>query len=161
MDKYRVLFTEAAAESPPNSERARYAWAEMHRAKKRKGYLDFYPRELDVDAALVKLRLARRVMRNGHEYTDYAPSYGALFRDEDYDMSPNGGYYVWVIDKEGKPLLEGPYGPHERGAAESLARIGATKGSHDRVVTRSRQPTDAGFKLVAEYEAGTGRKTEL
>lgn len=76
MDKYRALFTEYAAESPPNKRAALAAWTEMHRAKKRKGYLEFWPRALEIDEALIKLGLARRAHRHSGEYTEYASSYG-------------------------------------------------------------------------------------
>jgi hypothetical protein len=76
-------------------------------------------------------------------------------------LTPNGGYYVWIVQKDGTPLLEGPYGPHELGDAKSFARIGATNGAHNRVVTRSKHPEHEGFRPVVEYEAGTGKKTEF
>jgi len=87
-----------------------------------------------------------------------APDDGTVFAER----TPNGGHYVWIIDSSGDPVQgEGPYGPFERMDAESFARIGATKGRHSRVVTRGLRPEHAGFKLVAEYNAGTGEKRAL
>jgi len=81
-----------------------------------------------------------------------------LGRDPFSALSPNGGYYVWVIGTDGEPLLEGPYGPHELETAKSLARIGATKGEHDRVVSRGVQPTAPSFEVVRQYKAGSGER---
>jgi len=71
-------------------------------------------------------------------------------------VTPNGGYYVWVLGANGEPLLEGPYGPHELTQAKQLARIGATEGKHNRAVSRGLHPTAESFAVVREYEAGTG-----
>jgi len=72
--------------------------------------------------------------------------------------TPNGGYYVWVLGKDGRPLLEGPYGPHELTKAKQLARIGATEGEHNRAVSRGLHPTEPSFEIVREYEAGSGER---
>lgn len=78
--------------------------------------------------------------------------------EEEQGMSPNGGYYVWVLDAQGNPLLEGPYGPHELESARSLARIGATKGKHDRAVSLGLRPTEKSFQIVGQYKAGSGER---
>lgn len=72
--------------------------------------------------------------------------------------APNAGYYVWLIDAHGEPLLEGPYGPHELEKAKQLARIGATEGKHDRAVSRGQKPTEKSFEIVRQYKAGSGER---
>lgn len=53
---------------------------------------------------------------------------------------------------------EGPYGPYALARAEQFARIGATKGEHDRVVTHGAQPTGETFDIVRRYRRGTGER---
>ncbi len=76
------------------------------------------------------------------------------------EQRPNRtGYYVWVIDPvRNWPLDEGPYGPHDLVTAKQLARIGATKGQHDRAVSTSPDPQSRSFEIVRRYEAQTGRR---
>ena len=158
MDKYRAHFTRLAEEPELHRQFARELWSEMHRAKARKGYLDFYPKELGVDGALIKLGLAEIVNRSGGiSYTNYASAYGGgLTPNESH--TPNGGYYVWVLGADGQPLLERPYGPHDLDKAKQLARIGATEGEHNRAVSRGVHPTEPSFAIVREYEAGSGER---
>lgn len=64
-------------------------------------------------------------------------------------------YYVWFVDGSGRPLRgEGPYGPMTLTRARTFARIGATEGDHDRLVTRGKRTGD----IVRHYEAGTGER---
>jgi hypothetical protein len=66
-------------------------------------------------------------------------------------------FYVWLLQKGSDlPLQsEGPYGPHAFESARTFARISATEGEHDRVVTEGRDPST--FKVRRRYQAGTGR----
>jgi hypothetical protein len=73
-------------------------------------------------------------------------------------MAANSGYYIWIIGRGGKPLDEGPYGPHDLQGAKTSARIGATQGSHDRAVSLGRNPTSPSFTIVRQYRAGTGER---
>jgi hypothetical protein len=73
-------------------------------------------------------------------------------------FSPNasGAYYVWVL-RQGSdvPLSsEGPYGPMSLLRAEQTARVGATKGIHDRAVSRGRDPSSGAFRILRRYAAG-------
>lgn len=77
-------------------------------------------------------------------------------------LSPNAGHYVWAVASNGTPVSgEMPFGPLESGDAESYARSLAIKGRHNRVVSRSKHPDHASFKLIAEYAAGTGARRAL
>lgn len=71
-------------------------------------------------------------------------------------MKKNAGYYVWemAIRDRKKPIRQVNTQPLELEPAKQLARIGATKGKHDRSVTTS--PRSRSFEFVAVYEAGTG-----
>ena len=72
---------------------------------------------------------------------------------------PNAGYYVWVLGADGLPLqTEGPHGPHDLQGAKTYARIAATKGRHDRAVSRGKDPETSSFQLVRVYRAGTGER---
>lgn len=74
-------------------------------------------------------------------------------------MTPNGGYYVWVVDSHGNPLAsEETYGPYDLLTGKSYARIAATEGAHDRVVSYGRDPTTTSFEVVRRYQAGTGER---
>lgn len=66
-------------------------------------------------------------------------------------------YYVWLLQsRSDSPLSgEGPYGPLSLESATTFARVGATEGKHDRVVTEG--PDPATFKVRRRYEAGTGK----
>lgn len=68
-----------------------------------------------------------------------------------YDTGKGGDtqaqYYVWVI---GTGEAHGPYRTLK--SAKTFARIGATKGKHDRSVTRGRNPKN----VVRYYQSGTG-----
>lgn len=71
-----------------------------------------------------------------------------------------GAYYVWLLKKGStEPMVdEGPYGPFELKAAKTYARISATEGVHDRVVTRGRDPQSSSFEVVRRYKAGSGAR---
>jgi hypothetical protein len=66
-------------------------------------------------------------------------------------------YYVWEmkIRERREPLRLVTQHPLAIGPAKQLARIGATKGVHDRAVTTS--PKAKSFRIIAQYEAGTGK----
>jgi len=69
----------------------------------------------------------------------------------------NASYYVWVLTRSGAPLTtEGPYGPFSFAIAKQNARIAASKGLHDRAVTRGRDPSSKSFMIERRYQAGTG-----
>lgn len=86
-------------------------------------------------------------------WTERLRDYTAQFRDNP------GDYYVWTLRRgELVPMEEGPYGPHDLDGAKTYARIAATEGTHDRVVSRGRFPASGSFEFVRRYEAGTGRR---
>ncbi len=70
----------------------------------------------------------------------------------------NASYYVWIIGRDDKPLDEGPYGPKDLESAKTFARIGATEGEHDRVVSLGRDPGARSFEVVRRYQARTGER---
>jgi hypothetical protein len=77
------------------------------------------------------------------------------------ELTPNHSavYYVWLVDYRGVPLdTEGPYGPMSLDRAKPLARIGATEGEHDRVVSIGRNPEADSFEIVRRYRRGTGER---
>lgn len=81
MSKYRALFEQLAKGVESLQDRqscARSHWADMSKAKNRKGYLDFYERELGCDDALVALGLAKIDGGSGRPWTYYADSRGFL-----------------------------------------------------------------------------------
>jgi hypothetical protein len=67
-----------------------------------------------------------------------------------------GRYYVWAMTKtrSGKTTMEGPWGPYPFQNARTYARIAATEGEMDRVVTEGADPATLTIKRI--YEAGTG-----
>jgi len=68
-------------------------------------------------------------------------------------------YYVWLLDYRNAPIdTEGPYGPMSLDRASALARIGATKGDHDRVVSIGRNPEAESFEIVRRYRRDTGER---
>lgn len=71
-----------------------------------------------------------------------------------------GIYYVWVLRSGSDvPLTsEGPYGPMSLSSAEGNARIGASKGTHDRAVSRGRDPSSGAFRILRRYAAKTGSR---
>lgn len=78
-------------------------------------------------------------------------------------LEPNmtkGIYYVWVLRQgSDEPLSsEGPYGPMTQLRAEQNARIGASKGIHDRAVSRGRDPSSGAFRILRRYAARTGQR---
>ena len=75
------------------------------------------------------------------------------------EHTPNGGYYVWVLSSHGEPMTsEGPHGPHDLQGAKTYARIAATKGAHDRAVSRGVSPQAPSFEIVRRYRAGSGER---
>jgi hypothetical protein len=77
-----------------------------------------------------------------------------------YEPNASGAYYVWVL-RQGSdtPLAsEGPYGPMSLSSAESNARIGASKGIHDRAVSRGKDPSSGAFRILRRYAARTGQR---
>lgn len=69
-------------------------------------------------------------------------------------------YYVWVLRQgSDEPMSEGPYGPYDDFLqAKTFARIGATEGAHDRVVSRGLDPKARAFEILRRYRAGTGER---
>ena len=76
------------------------------------------------------------------------------------EHTPNASYYVWVLNHDGAPKDEGPYGPKELESAKTYARIAATKGAHDRAVSRGLDPQGEGFEIVRVYQRGTGERVQ-
>jgi hypothetical protein len=72
-------------------------------------------------------------------------------------LKPNDSlrYFVWVVDQRDNPV-EGPFGPYQLKSAKTTARIAATAGRHDRVVTRGRDPDT--FDVIRHYEHGSGQR---
>ena len=71
----------------------------------------------------------------------------------------SGDYYVWLLRRGAlEPMEEGPYGPNDLQGAKTFARIGATEGGHDRVVSRGRYPGSPSFEIVRRYQAGSGER---
>jgi hypothetical protein len=78
--------------------------------------------------------------------------YSRLEQSEAY--ARNGRYFVYALGKRNQILQsEGPWGPYELPSAKSYARISATQGSHDRIVTEGRKG-----RMVRRYAAGTGER---
>lgn len=77
-----------------------------------------------------------------------------------YEPNASGIYYVWVLRSDSdEPLAsEGPYGPMSLPSAEANARIGASKGIHDRVVSRGQDPSSGAFRILRRYAAKTGAR---
>jgi len=87
-----------------------------------------------------------------------------LKREKLAEYAPNvrgaGSYWVWLVQPgTNQPMTsEGPHGPHDLRGAKTFARIGATKGSHDRAVSKGRDPRAPGFEIVRVYRAGSGNR---
>jgi len=80
------------------------------------------------------------------ECAGYAPNHSAV-------------YWVWVLDYRGVPLdSEGPYGPYSLDRAKQFARISATEGDHDRVVSHGGNPDASTFEIARRYRRGTGER---
>lgn len=77
-----------------------------------------------------------------------------------YEPNASGIYYVWVLRQgSDEPLSsEGPYGPMSLQSAEANARIGASKGIHDRAVSRGKDPSSGAFRIMSRYAARTGSR---
>lgn len=84
--------------------------------------------------------------------------------EEKKEMESNrqgaGPYWVWTLSVgSDRPLVgEGPHGPHDLAGAKTYARIAATKGKHDRAVSRGRDPQAKTFQVVRRYRAGDGER---
>lgn len=90
---------------------------------------------------------------------DLTPDGRALV--EAYTPNHAAVHYVWLVDYRGVPLdTEGPYGPMSLARAEPFARIGATKGEHDRVVSLGRDIMAPGFEILRRYRRGTGERVQ-
>lgn len=61
-------------------------------------------------------------------------------------------YFVWERGAGGRLTQIG--GPLSLKSAKTFARIGATEGKHDRIVTRGQR----GRLVIRKYEAGTGER---
>jgi len=81
MAKYKGLFEKLATGVESLKDRqqcARSHWADMYKAKHKKGYLNFWERDLGCDEALVTLGLAKIDNTSGRPWTYYADHYGYL-----------------------------------------------------------------------------------
>lgn len=106
---------------------------------------------------LLKGGVLRMVETRPSQYWLIATS--VIYPEDGSEYSPNSGYYVWVVPPGGdEPLNEGPYGPHTLSSAKTYARISATEGGHDRVVTRGLDAESASFQVVRRYRARTGER---
>lgn len=72
-----------------------------------------------------------------------------------------GTYFVFEMSMKNRrePLRQVNNSPLTLEKAKQLARIGATKGKHDRAVTTS--PTSTKFRIVSQYAAGTGKDVAI
>lgn len=70
-------------------------------------------------------------------------------------------YYVFEMSARNRrePLRQVNKSPLSLDAAKKLARIGASKGKHDRSVTTS--PTSRKFRIVAQYGSGSGKDVAI
>lgn len=70
-------------------------------------------------------------------------------------------YYVFEMSARDRkqPLRQVNKSPLALDKAKQLARIGATKGKHDRAVTNS--PKSTKFRIIAQYSAGTGKDVAI
>lgn len=67
-------------------------------------------------------------------------------------------HHVWLAQGNEALTTEGPWGPFSLGQAKAFARVGATEGKHDRIVTAGAGRTPRAQRLVFRYEAGTGKR---
>jgi hypothetical protein len=88
-------------------------------------------------------------------YSSELPRVGSRLKEY---RENSGSYYVWVIGSNNQPLDEGPFGPHDLEGAKTFARISATKGAHDRAVSRGVDPKASSFEIVRRYRAGSGER---
>ncbi len=80
--KYKALFEQLASGLESARDRkqcARSHWVDMHKALNKKAYLHFYNSVLECDDALVSLDLAKKVVRDGRPWTQYAYADGTLY----------------------------------------------------------------------------------
>jgi len=69
---------------------------------------------------------------------------------------PRTDYHVWESTANGKPIRMVSKKGLGLQAAKDLARIGATQGKHDRLVTTNPKSV-LRFRILRHYERGTGR----
>lgn len=116
------------------------------------------------DREINEMRLDRRARREALERSadDRAAAQDRVNAQYPLELKSNasGSYYVWVLRQgSDEPLSsEGPYGPMGLKVAEQNARIGATKGIHDRAVSRGRDPESSSFRIERRYQAKSGRR---
>ena len=67
-------------------------------------------------------------------------------------------YYVFETGKKKRPELVSR-GPLTLQSAKSFARVGATYGKHDRVITTDPKKKD--FSVIAKYKAGSGKQVRV
>lgn len=80
--KYKALFEKLATGVESLQDRqqcARTHWADMCKARSKKGYLNFYDNKLECDDALITLGLAKKRPNGDREYTSYADKYGHVY----------------------------------------------------------------------------------
>jgi len=77
-------------------------------------------------------------------------------------MKETAAYFVFemAVRDRRQPLRQVNKFPLSLEKARQLARIGATKGKHDRAVTTSPK-SPRGFRIVAQYAAGTGKDVSI
>lgn len=91
-----------------------------------------------------------------HPITDDFPDHAAR---RARSHTPNASHYVWVLPPGGlAPLSEGPYGPMDLKSACQMARIAATEGTHDRVVSLGLDPEARSFQIERRYAARSGAR---
>jgi hypothetical protein len=82
------------------------------------------------------------------------------YEDEREGLERNANsaqYWVWILDRDNMPLgTEGPWGPYDAQTARTYARIGATEGTHERAVSRGKDPKAGNFEIMRIYRAGSG-----
>lgn len=128
-----------------------------------------WTRPEDLPPIVIMETPTQTAIADGRGRTNYAigmgwqfiPAVFAVHKKVASKHHPNGaGYYVWVVDSSSRPLAkEGPKGPyHTLEGAKPYARISATEGAHDRIISRGRDPRPDDFEIVRRYKARTGER---
>ncbi|HEX9641823.1 MAG TPA: hypothetical protein VGB13_10985 [Candidatus Krumholzibacteria bacterium] len=71
---------------------------------------------------------------------------------------PELDYYIWTMNQRGEVVGQSIKGPHARRHALSSAAAYARGSALDRAVSFGSSPTAPSFRIVAAYEARTGRQ---
>lgn len=67
-------------------------------------------------------------------------------------------HYIWTMDQRGNVVGQSIAGPHDLKIALARAAGNARHSALDRAVSYGSSPTDRDFRIIAAYEARTGRK---